>query len=440
MKRGLAERVIPPCLRTGLALLVLASPALADPDAPDPLATAPRADEASGISVRPPENDHAIANGALAVPRTLAMILLAGPRYAAAELDEYLENQSPDAFGRTVKHSWRTGVVADWETSLGPSFGLRVGRSFGRSRSVDAYGGFFGARGQSGGLRGAFGKYTAAELQPTLAFEAGRHLARVYADAEGMGPRAHYLENRLAGEAALASKLGLFRITATAGVTRVSTHDEDADDDPVAASYDPMAITGFAETQRAGTGELAIAYDSRRRSYNFIHAGAWSTGWLVRAAAAYTRGDASRTGSFSTTRGTLEARRLFDLFHGDRVLSLGARAEMIGAEADEVPFDLLPALGGSERMRAFARDELRGRSATYADAQYEWALGADTRAFLFVEAGGVAPRPTALERDDLHLGYGGGLRLLNGMSTSLRAQLAGSDDGDLGFFVQLGAL
>ncbi|MEO7092775.1 MAG: hypothetical protein ABI175_05960, partial [Polyangiales bacterium] len=188
------------------------------------------------------------------------------------------------------------------------------------------------------------------------------------------------------------------------------------------------------------TGEISIVYDARRRSHHWIHAGAWSTGWLLRAAGAYTRGDASRTGSFVTGRGTLEARRLFDLFRGDRVLSIGARTEAITANADDVPFDLLPALGGTERLRAFARDELRGRSATYADIQYEWALGADTRAFVFVEGGGVARSPVALATEDLHLGYGGGLRLLNGTSTSVRAQLAASDDGDLGFFIQLGAL
>jgi len=427
-------------LSTALALTLIARAAVADPT-DDALATAPHADQASGIAVESPERDHDVVNGALVVPRTLALILLAGPRLAAAELDDYLEGKSPDAFGRTAKHSgWRSGVVADWETSLGPSAGLRIGRGFAQAVAVDAYGGFFGARGQSGGLRAQLGNYTDLDLRPTMTFDAGRQLARVYSGIDMRGPRTHYLERRLDAQAALASRLGLFRITAAAGVSRVATYDEESDDDPVAASYDPMMITGFAETQRAATGEVSVAYDDRRRSHSFIHTGAWSTGWLIRAVGSYSRGDGSRTGSFSTGRGTLEAHRLFDLFHGDRVLSIGARTEAITADADAVPFELLPALGGPDRLRAFARDELRGRSATFADVQYEWALGADTRAFLFVEAGGVAPRPTALERQDIHLGYGGGLRLLNGASTSLRAQLAGSDDGDLGFFLQLGAL
>jgi len=433
-------------------LIAVAGTALAAPDEEEPappsspasgdLAAAPPADKASGIAVQSPETTHPVMNGVLLVPRTLALILLAGPRFAAGQLDEYLEKKSPDAFGRTVKHQpgWRTGVVADWETSLGPSVGLRLGRGFGHGIAVDARGGFFGARGQSGGLRAQFGELTDLNLEPSVTFDAGRKLARVYAGIDGQGPRTHYLERRLEAQGTLGSRIGPMRIMATAGVSRVATSDEDADDDPVAGSYDATMITGFEETQRAATGELAVAYDDRRRSHRFVHAGAWSTGWLLRAAGAWTRGDGSRTGMFSTGRGSLEARRLFDLFHGDRVLSIGARAEMITADAEEVPFEQLPALGGSERMRAFARDELRGRSTTYADAQYEWALGADTRAFVFVEGGGVASKPTALETDDLHFGYGGGLRLLNGMATSVRAHVAASDDGDVGFFVQLGAL
>jgi hypothetical protein len=427
-------------LTLSTALMLMARAVAADPSA-DQLAAAPPADQASGIAVQSPENDHAVVNTALILPRTVVLVLLAGPRLAAAEIDDYLESRSPDAFGRTVKHSgWRSGVVADWETSLGPSVGLRVGRSFAHATAVDVYGGFFGARGQSGGVRAQLGEYTDLNLQPLVTFDAGRQLARVFSGIDMQGPRTHYLERRFEARSALESRLGLFRITATAGVSRISTYDEDSDDDPVAASYDPMMITGFAETQRAATGELSIAYDDRRRSYNFIHKGAWSTGWLVRAAGSYSRGDASRTGNFATGRGTLEAHRLFDLFHGDRVLTIGARTEAITANADAVPFEMLPALGGADRLRALARDELRGRSATFADIQYEWALGADTRAYLFVEAGGVARRPTALESEDLHVGYGGGLRLLNGSATSLRAQLAGSDDGDLGFFLQLGAL
>ena len=197
-------------------------------------------------------------------------------------------------------------------------------------------------------------------------------------------------------------------------------------------------VAGLDETQRAATGELALIYDSRRITHPWVHTGAWSTGFYVRAAAAYTSGEASRSGSFDTVRGTLEARRLFDLFNGDRVLSIGVRGDAVSGE--DLPFDRLPSLGGRDRMRALARDELRGQTSAFADIQYEWALGGDSRAFVFAETGGVAAEASELGSADLHLGYGGGLRFLTGEATSLRAHLAGSADGHIGFYLQLGAL
>ncbi|MEJ7602237.1 MAG: hypothetical protein WKG01_30350 [Kofleriaceae bacterium] len=136
----------------------------------------------------------------------------------------------------------------------------------------------------------------------------------------------------------------------------------------------------------------------------------------------------------------LEARRLLDLFHGDRVLSIGVIGETVTADAAELPFDRLPSLGGQHRLRALARDELRDRTSTFADIQYEWALGAMTRAYLFVETGAVHPSPRDLALSRLHHGYGGGVRLLDDQAHWLRLQLAGSTAGELGFFIQLGAL
>ena len=87
-------------------------------------------------------------------------------------------------------------------------------------------------------------------------------------------------------------------------------------------------------------------------------------------------------------------------------------------------------------MRAFARDQLRGPRTAYVDILYEWPLGDDSRGYLFAEAGTTSFDGFAA----LHGGYGGGIRFLSGASTSARIQLAGSETGDVAFFVQLGAL
>jgi hypothetical protein len=437
--------------RAVLALLVATAPAAADPvaavaqppgrtdqavpasDAPLPtdptpaqLAAAPAADRANGIALAPPAESHPIANTLLALPRLTAQLLMRGPRFAAAEVDVYLENQSPNAFGRDVERFWRFGAELEWEDELGPGIGLRVGRRITRTSAIDTYVGFLNMNGQSGGIRATLGRYTAAELEPVLAVDAGRDLDRVFAGTGTHGPVALYDEERLATSASLGAHAGWFRARASlvAEAERTGNGDE-----TFVAAYSPMTA-GYDETQRAGTGELTVAYDSQRPSYRWIRRAAPSTGWYLGATAAYTRGTASRSGAFGFGRGTLEARRLFDLFHGDRVLTVGARAEAI--TSDDVPFDRMPSLGGRDLLRAFARTELRDQRLGYAELRYEWPLGGDSRAFLFVEGGG--------NESHLHTDYGGGIRFLSGASTSARIQLAGSDTGDVGFFLQLGAL
>ncbi len=444
MKRGMRSHVQELLVTCGLVsvLLIPLAPADAQEAAPVPtrpddepepegLKRAQPSDAASGIAVAHPEPDHRVANGLLAVPRTIALIVLSGPRFAAKEIDDYLEGRSPDARGRFTgkQRGFRFGAVAEGETRLGASIALRVGYRLGRQTAVDAYGGLFGPRGQSGGVRAALGQFTSLELQPSISVDVGRKLARVYSGVGELGMRTTYLERRVAATAGLSAQLGPLQLVGSTIVDRTG-----ADDEQTGTSM----VAGFDETQRAATGELALIYDSRRITHPWIHTGAWSTGFYVRAAAAYTNGEASRSGAFDTVRGTLEARRLFDLFRGDRVLSVGVRGETVSGE--DLPFDRLPSLGGRDRLRALARDELRGRTAAFADVQYEWALGADSRAFVFAETGGVAAEASELGTADLHLGYGGGLRYLTGETTSLRAQLAGSADGHVGFYLQLGAL
>ena len=418
---------------TAIVTTISASAASAQPvtdkPSPDDLAEAPAADGASGVEVPPPkEDDRPFANALFAVPRAVILVLLSGPRYAAVEVDQFLDKRSPNAMGRDVKSKWRFGAILAWETALGFNTGARVGRELAPNATVDAYVGFFGARGQSGGLRASFGRYTEAELEPALAFDAGRDLKRVFAGIGDRGTLGTYDQKRIAASGSLTAHAGAFAFGGRGIVDASRAEDPDL---AFTDAYEPMSIVGFEEDQRAATGELFVAYDSRRPSHKWIPRSAPSTGFYARAAVGYTRGMMERSGQLSTFRGTFETRRLFDLFHGDRVLSIGGTAEAVSADANELPFDRLPSLGGHERMRAFARDEIRGRTALYGDVQYEWPLGKSARGYLFAETGGASR---------IHFGYGGGIRLVIESATWLRIQLAGSEAGDVGFYFQFGEL
>ncbi|MBA3392132.1 MAG: hypothetical protein H0T89_05780 [Deltaproteobacteria bacterium] len=430
------------------AEVVAPVPVAAPMPIPDQLAAAPPADRASGVIVEPPHPSHRVANALLAVPRTIALFLLEGPRYAAVRLDRKRESQSPSYGGRDVtkQGGWRFGAVVDWETELGASIGVRVGHGFGEA-SVDAHGGLFGPRGQSGGLRATLGRFTEADVEPVLTLDVGRSLTRAFAgigdappipfDPYRSGPRATYDTRMFETSAGLVARTSGVKIEARAIADVLRSDDGDA---TFTGSYDGMALVGFDETQRAGTGEVAVSYDTRRTSYRFNKRGAPSTGLYLRGAYGYTAGTASRTGDFATSRGTIEARRLFDLFHGDRVLTIGASLEAVTASATELPFDRLPGLGGSERMRAFARDELRDRTATHADVEYSWPLDSRSSGFLFVETGAVHPGVSELAASRFHAGYGGGIRFVGAAGAWARIQIAGSGSGDVGGFITLGAL
>ncbi|HEY5934316.1 MAG TPA: hypothetical protein VIU61_06775 [Kofleriaceae bacterium] len=406
--------------RAFLVFLLAGSAARADPELPP-------ADQASGVAIAAPREDHPVANTLLAVPRSIVLLLLEGPRYAAAGVDDYLESRSPNAVGRDVKEArWRFGALVEWQTELGTSLGLRVGRKLATATTLDAYGGMFGVRGQSGGLHANLGRFTGARIEPSLSFDAGRDLTRAFAGIGEHGPRATYEQRGMTIGTGIAAHAGPVRFGLRAAWDDTRAAEPSAD-----FPYDPAMIVGFDERQRAQTGELSITLDTRKRANSRISRSAPSSGWLLHAAAAYTAGTASRTGDFELGRGTLEARRLFDLFHGDRVLSIGAHVEAITADAMAVPFERLPALGGRDRMRAFAMNELRASEAAYGDIQYEWPLGVDLRSYLFVEAG---------HTDEWHAGYGGGLRYHTRSSVAARFQIAGSEQGDLGMFFQLGAL
>lgn len=389
-----------------------AHPEPGEPDA-DALAAAPPADRASGVEIPAPRERHRIANTLLAIPRFAATLVLTGPRYAAAGVDSYLESRSPNAFGRDVRSSWRFGALGAWEPVLGPSIAARIGHTVGDDGAIDLHAGGLGPRGISGGLRGEYGI-------ASLAVEAGTSMDRI----DRTFAASRYEQEAASATAALALGSGALRAGASVSA---DVRRNELDMAP------PIPLAGIDEAHRAVTGELSVGIDTRHPVYRTINVAAPGAGTLLRLTGGYTRGEGDVTPVFQTARLRVEAQQLIDLFHGDRVLTLGGRAEAVSARAEELPFDRLPALGGVEGLRALGRDELRGRTVAFLEARYEWPLGEDSRAYVLAEGG-------HLLNFGAIAGYGGGIRFLAGSSTVLRLELAGATDGSIGLSFQLGAL
>jgi hypothetical protein len=112
------------------------------------------------------------------------------------------------------------------------------------------------------------------------------------------------------------------------------------------------------------------------------------------------------------------------------VLSLRARTDSVSSGADDVPYFLLPALGGGSTLRGYSTGRFRDRHAMLFTAEWRWIpnrLGMDMA--LFADAGHVAPRFGDLDVGDLKTDYGVGVRFHSPAVTILRMELARGDEG-----------
>lgn len=455
---AIAIAIVLPCARASAQPSTGASQPEADPEpSADELAAAPPADRASGIA-RDHERDEGAARRAgrvlLWAPRELLELGLWVPDALAGRTDSYLESRGPNVFARGEgTGGWSGGAMVAWEQPFGPSVGARVGHSVGRYASADVTAIAFGRHGYTGRLGVEVEpadvvrvdlEGEAAHARETAFAGIGDHElgdpgdAAVVLDpfADGAVPEVIVDDDAITARASVPVALGPFEIRPGA---RYERHDLRPDGD---FPYDRAALPGLADPFGVAVGSLDVVVDRRRAPYPWIPESAPATGWRVRASASYTlgAGETDGAGDLRFARWGASAERLFDLFRGTRVLILRARVEAVTGDREQIPFVLLPSLGGPDALRAFSRGRFRDAAATSGEVVYEWATGHNARAALFVEEGGVHPDAGDLETDNLHLSAGGWFRLVFDGGTAARFVIAGSDTAELGLYVVLGGV
>jgi hypothetical protein len=110
-------------------------------------------------------------------------------------------------------------------------------------------------------------------------------------------------------------------------------------------------------------------------------------------------------GDHRFTRYTLDLRRYFPV--GGQVLGVQAYARTM---TGDVPFDMLPRLGGQNLMRGTLGTRYRDRTMVAAQAEYRMHLWRRLGGVVFAGAGQVAERPGDVAFADLHPSVGYGLR------------------------------
>ena len=136
-------------------------------------------------------------------------------------------------------------------------------------------------------------------------------------------------------------------------------------------------------------------------------------------------------GPYEFSRVDVDVRQYIGFFDGRRVVALRALGTTTRVdEGDQIPFYLLPTLGGNDTLRGFRALRFRGPHRLLLQGEYRWDVWSGVEAALFVDAGKVAMRRGDLNLRDLETNWGFGFRFNTDEGVILRVDTAlGSRDG-----------
>jgi hypothetical protein len=195
--------------------------------------------------------------------------------------------------------------------------------------------------------------------------------------------------------------------------------------------YDTSMLTGFMGSENY-YGELELRLDRRGRESSPGRHRIYDTGYMLSAFGG--RVHQTRAGDDYTRYGG-EAQGFIGLGPNPRSLMTRVHVEAVTGDVDDVVFNMLPALGGSQLLRGYSPTRFRDRIATVGTVEYTWGLGQLFLASAFVDAGRVYSTWSDVTTDGMRMGFGGSLQLHGGRQYIAGLTLASSIDG--GFFASL---
>jgi hypothetical protein len=100
-----------------------------------------------------------------------------------------------------------------------------------------------------------------------------------------------------------------------------------------------------------------------------------------------------------------------------------------GKNGQEIPFFLLPWVGGGDSVRGISSFRFRDRNSLLVQAEWRIMVNRFLDTAIFYDAGKVAPRMSDFDTKDLTHSYGFGARFHTPFTTALRVELAKSTEG-----------
>jgi surface antigen Omp85-like protein len=133
----------------------------------------------------------------------------------------------------------------------------------------------------------------------------------------------------------------------------------------------------------------------------------------------------------SFDRTDFDVRQYFGFLADRRVIALRAYASSLTPDdGAEIPFYLMPSLGGNDSLRGFRNYRFRGPHALLLQGEYRWEIWSGLDGALFYDAGKVAMKRADLNLKDLEKDYGFGFRFNTDNGVVVRVDAAfGSKDG-----------
>jgi hypothetical protein len=135
-------------------------------------------------------------------------------------------------------------------------------------------------------------------------------------------------------------------------------------------------------------------------------------------------------GPYSFRRVDAAAEQLIPILHGNWVLYAGLRASTTtAASGHEVPFFLMPDLGGGSDLRGYGNYRFRDRHSLIFTAEYRWYAQEFVDMAIFYDAGKAVARRADLDFSGLKSDVGLGIRFHGPQTTVLRLEVARGSEG-----------
>jgi hypothetical protein len=167
-------------------------------------------------------------------------------------------------------------------------------------------------------------------------------------------------------------------------------------------------------------GELSITADTRDHRSHPLSGGMYRGVW--------TRFSDRSGGNFSFQRFEAEGAQFVSTNDGQVSVALhGWLVASDTAEGHDIPFYLMPSLGGNNTVRAFANYRFHDRHLAVANVELRLALTKHIDSAMFMDAGNVAARMADLNFDKRAIGFG--LRVHSNRATFARLDIARGSEG-----------